>query len=93
MGRMRTAKPQEWTLRCQDDEGDPAALRVVQLGSSIALIPQNGRPLWLDRFSGDELASLILKAVTAATYATQTAGRHARPEPPRADRFPTEGAA
>jgi integrase len=60
----------------QDQDGESIKLAIYQLGNSVALRLPGQKPVWFTRFSGDLLASLVLKAVSAATYAVSTPGRH-----------------
>lgn len=79
-----------WTMRVRDQDGELITLSVYQLGNSVALRLPGQKPVWFNRYSGDLLASLVLKAVSAATYAVSTPGRHECQEfaAPRAERVP-----
>jgi hypothetical protein len=76
MSEAPSARSQQWEMQCLDEDGDPVSVRVVQIGASVALIAPDFKPLWMDRFSGDHLASLLLRAVSASTYAPPSSGRH-----------------
>lgn len=57
---------QRWSGTCVAAGGEVIALDVVAIGRHIALCVNGRQPVWLDRATGDLLASNVLKAVTYA---------------------------